>query len=66
MAKGQKLWISGAIKKPGALRKALHVKAGEKIPQSKLRKAEHAKSQLLRKRAALADTLLHLRKNDMP
>jgi len=32
-------WIQGAIKRPGALRKALGVKEGQKIPISKLNKA---------------------------
>lgn len=57
MAKGQKLWIAGAIKKPGSLRKSLHVKKGENIPDSKLKKAEHSKSPITRKRAHLAETL---------
>ena len=60
MAKGK--WIQEAIKKPGALHKSLGVKAGEKIPESKLKKAEHSKSPLLRKRANLAETLKALRK----
>lgn len=55
-------WIQGAIKKPGSLRKALHVKEGEKIPAKKLTKAEHSKSPLMRKRAILAKTLSKLRK----
>lgn len=55
-------WISGAIKHPGSLRRSLHVKKGEKIPASKLKKAEHSKSPLMRKRANLADTLSGLRK----
>ena len=37
-------WIQGAIKKPGALRESLHVKKGEKIPEAKLKKAEHSKN----------------------
>ena len=32
-------WIQNAIKKPGALRKELGVKKGEKIPEKKLAKA---------------------------
>jgi hypothetical protein len=32
-------WIQSAIKKPGALRKSLGVKKGEKIPAGKLAKA---------------------------
>lgn len=53
----KKNWIKGAIKHPGALHKELGVKAGKKIPESKLEKAEHSKNPLLRKRAALAETL---------
>ena len=53
----KKQWIAGAIKKPGALHKSLHVPEGKKIPASKLEKAEHSKNPLLRKRAALAKTL---------
>jgi hypothetical protein len=55
-------FIQKAIKHPGALRKALKVKIGEKIPLSKLKKAEHSKSPLMRKRAHLAETLRHLSK----
>ena len=55
-------WIAGAIKKPGALRKSLGVKKGEKIPESKLKKAEKSKNPKLRKRAQLAETLRKLRK----
>lgn len=50
-------WIQGAIKKPGALHKSLGVKKGEKIPESKLKKAEHSKNPTTRKRANLAETL---------
>ena len=31
-------WIKGAIKKPGALRKSMGVKKGEKIPAEKINK----------------------------
>jgi|TARA_Y100000296_G_scaffold62716_1_gene72903 hypothetical protein len=31
-------WIKGAIKKPGALRKSMGVKKGEKIPMEKINK----------------------------
>ncbi len=54
-------WIAGAVEKKGSLRKALHVKKGEKIPESKLEKAEKSKSPLMRKRANLAETLGKLR-----
>jgi hypothetical protein len=50
-------WIQKAIKKPGALHKSLHVKPGEKIPESKIKKAEHSKDPKLAKRARLAETL---------
>jgi len=58
----EKKWIAGAIKKPGALHKALHVKKGEKIPMAKIEKAEHSKSPLMRKRANLAETLKKMHK----
>jgi hypothetical protein len=57
-----KKWIKGAIKHPGALHKALGVPEGKKIPAKKMAKAEHSKSPLMRKRAALAKTLGGLRK----
>lgn len=53
----QKDWISSAIKKPGALRNTLGVKAGEKITEKELKKATKSKSSLTRKRASLAETL---------
>lgn len=55
-------WIQKMHMKKDALHKALHVKPGEKIPASKLEKAEHSKSPLMRKRANLAETLKHLKK----
>ncbi len=56
-----KNWIQGAIKHKDSLRKSLKTKEGETIPMSKLKKAEHSKSPLLRKRANLAVTLKKLR-----
>ena len=56
-----KKWIQKAIKKPGSLRKELGVKAGKKIPKSKL-KAASKKGGKLGKRANLAMTLNKLRK----
>lgn len=50
-------FIQKAIKHPGALHKSLHMKKREKIPESKLRKAEHSKNPTTRKRAVLAETL---------
>jgi hypothetical protein len=58
----KKKWIQGAIKHPGSLRKSLHVKEGEDIPSSKLKKAEHSKSSKTRKRAILAETLKKMHK----
>lgn len=58
----KEMWIAGAIKKPGALRKTLKVKKGEKIPEAKLKKAEHSKNPKTRKRAILAETLRKMRK----
>jgi hypothetical protein len=63
-AKGGKNWIQGAIKKPGALHKALGVPQGQKIPAKKLAKAAHADSGKMRQRAALAKTLGTMRKAD--
>lgn len=57
-----KMWIAGAIKKSGALRKSLGVKQGQKIPAKKLSKAMHSKNPTMRKRAILAKTLSKLRK----
>jgi len=56
-----KKWIAGAIKKPGALRKALGVKKGKKIPAKKLAAAAK-KGGKLGRRARLAQTLRKLRK----
>lgn len=51
-----KKWIQKAIKKPGALRQQLGVKAGEKIPAKTLAAAAK-KSGTIGKRARLAQTL---------
>jgi hypothetical protein len=59
---GDKRWIESAIKHPGALRKTLHVKKGEKIPESKLEKATHSKNPTTVKRANMAKTLRGIRK----
>ena len=56
-----KNWIAGAIKKPGALRKELGVKKGEKIPAKKL-KAAAKKKGVEGKRARLAETLKGFKK----
>jgi hypothetical protein len=56
-----KNWIAGAIKKPGALRKELGVKVGEKIPAKKLASAAK-KPGKIGQRARLAETLKGLKK----
>jgi hypothetical protein len=57
-------WIQGAIKHPGALRKALHAKEGEPIPAKKLAKAAHSDNPTMAKRARLAQTLKRMGKAD--
>ena len=56
-----KNWIAGAIKKKGALRKELGVKAGEKIPAAKLAAAAK-KPGKTGQRARLAQTLKGFKK----
>jgi hypothetical protein len=51
-----KNWIKGAIKKPGALRKTLGVKAGQKIPAKALATAAK-KPGVTGRRARLVNTL---------
>ncbi len=55
-------WIQGAIKRPGALHRALNVPEGEKIPEKKIEKAEHSSNERLRREANLAMTLKSLRR----
>lgn len=57
--KPDKVWISNAIKHPGALHKELGVKAGHKISMKKLDQAEK-KGGKIAKRAVLAKTLRSL------
>lgn len=59
---GDKHWIAGAIKHPGALHHELGVPQGEKIPAAKLAKARHSSNPTLRRRANLAKTLGRLHK----
>jgi hypothetical protein len=62
MAEKKKNWIAGAIKKPGALRKTLGVKKGERIPEKKLKAAEKSKNPTTARRARLAETLKGFKK----
>ena len=57
----KKKWIQEAIKKPGALKKSLGVKEGEKIPAKKLTKAAKAPGKM-GQRARLAETLKKMKK----
>lgn len=54
-------WIQKAIKKPGALRSSLGVKAGQPIPAGKLAKAAAAPGKM-GQRARLAQTLKSFKK----
>lgn len=54
-------WIQGAIKKPGALRKALEVEKGKNIPKGKLAEAAKKKG-ITGRRARLAQTLSKMSK----
>lgn len=54
-------WIKNAIKKPGALRKSLGVKKGQKIPASRL-EPRKGDSTVTKRRKALARTLRKLHK----
>ena len=55
----KKNWIQKAVKKPGALRKSLGVKKGQKIPASKLNAAAKQKGKM-GQRARFAKTLKKL------
>ena len=57
----KKNWIQKDVKKPGALRKSLGVKKGQKIPAGKL-KAAAKKSGKLGQRARLAMTFKKMKK----
>ncbi len=59
MATKTKKWIQKAINphQKNKLRAALHVKKGEDIPLSKLKKATKSTNPQLRKEAVLAETL---------
>ena len=56
-------WIQKMHMKKGALHKDLGVKPGKKIPESKLKKAEHSKDPKTARRARLAETLKHMNKH---
>ena len=58
--KSDKKWIQKAVKKPGALRKSVGVKKGQKIPAKKLNAAAK-KGGKLGQRARLAKTFKKMR-----
>lgn len=62
MSRAKKMFIQEAIKRPGALHKALNVPNDKKIPMAKIEKAEHSKNPRLRKEAVLAETLKKMHK----
>lgn len=55
-------WIQGAIKRPGALHRALHVPEGQKIGEKKIEKATHSGNERIAREARLAETLSHMRR----
>ncbi len=57
----KKNWIASAVKKPGALREQLGVKAGKNIPAKALSKAAKAPGKL-GQRARLAQTFAKMKK----
>lgn len=56
MPKQQQYWIGEAIERPGALRKSLGIKKGDKIPEEELASAAK-KPGKMGQRARLAKTL---------
>ncbi len=54
-------WVKGAVKHPGALRKATHTPSGKNIPKSVLNK-DAAKKGKLGREARLAKTLEGMRR----
>ncbi len=60
MPKQQQYWIGEAIERPGALRKSLGIRRGDKIPEEELASAAK-KPGKLGQRARLAQTLETMR-----
>jgi hypothetical protein len=69
MAEESKGWMSDESAREkkagtaGSLRKALHVKAGQKIPAKKLTKAAHSENPKMRKKANMAKMFKKSRKS---
>lgn len=57
MAKRKKHWMKEAFgKHPGKFHRRTYTPMGERVPESKVRKAEHSSDPSLRREAALAET----------
>lgn len=56
MGRERKMFMQKAVKHPGALRRALHAKKGENIPEAAIQKAAHSNNLHLRKMGQLAET----------
>lgn len=56
---GGKSGIHIKASRKGSLHKALGVPEGKKIPESKLKKAEHSKNKKLKKKAVFAENAKH-------
>jgi hypothetical protein len=69
MAEESKGWMSEEAARErksgtaGSLRKALHVKAGQKIPAKKLAKAAHSENPKMRRKANMAKMFKRSRKS---
>lgn len=57
----KKNWMAGAVKHPGALHRALHVPAGQKISAKKMASAASSDDPRVRKMASLARTFARYR-----
>lgn len=57
----EKHWMAGAVKRPGALRAALHVPAGKNIPAAKIAQAAQSNNPRVRKMASLAQVFAKTR-----
>lgn len=58
---GPKKWMSGVVKHPGGLHKALHVPAGDSIPAGKVEAATRSDNPRVRRMATLAQTFAKTR-----
>lgn len=61
MAEKPKHWISGAVRRPGALHRALGVPEGQKIPAKKMAAAARSSNPRIKKMLTLAHSLAGMR-----